>query len=210
MAQTRAPRGEYAKSAGRRQEIVAAALDVFAEGGYHKGSIRDVADRAGLSQAGVLHHYPSKHLLLEAVLDRRDQDALARMGEEPPQGLAMIMALVDLAAHNQSTPQLVELHVTLSAEGSTQDHPIHDYFVRRYAAVLTMVTDAFELAADCGRLRPGVDCRSAARTLVALMDGLQAQWLLDREIDMPEELRRYLRPLITVDLAPSVTESTIK
>ena len=50
-------------------------------------------------------------------------------------------------------------------------------------------------------MRPGVDCASAARTLVALMDGLQIQWLLDREhVDMAAELRRYLRPLLTVEI----------
>ena len=198
------PRGEYAKSAGRRQEIVAAALEVFSEAGYHKGSIRDVADRVGLSQAGLLHHYPSKHLLLEAVLDWRDQDALARMGAEQPQGLAMLEALVDLAEHNATTPQVVELHVTLSAEATAQDHPVHDYFVRRYAWLLEMVADAFEHAAARGQLEPGVDCRSAAITLVALMDGLQGLWLLDPgSVDMAEELRRYLRPLVTVDLEES-------
>jgi len=201
MAQTRAPRGEYAKSAGRRQEIVAAALEVFSEVGYHKGSIRDVADRVGLSQAGLLHHYPAKHLLLEAVLDWRDQDALARMGAEPPQGLAMLRAMVELAEHNQTTPQVVELHVTLSGEATAQDHPVHDYFVRRYAAVVKMMTEAFEHAAARGQLEPGVDCRSAAITLVALMDGLQGLWLLDPDsVDMAEELRRYLRPLIIVEL----------
>ena len=183
---------------------MAAALEVFSEAGYHKGSIRDVADRVGLSQAGLLHHYPSKHLLLEAVLDWRDQDALARMGAEQPQGLAMLEALVDLAQHNASTPQVVELHVTLSAEATARDHPVHDYFVRRYAWLLEMVADAFEHAAARGLLEPGVDCRSAAITLVALMDGLQGLWLLDREsVDMAEELRRYLRPLVTVDLEES-------
>jgi AcrR family transcriptional regulator len=200
----RHPRGEYAKSAGRRQEIVAAALEVFSEAGYHKGSIREVAGRVGLSQAGLLHHYPSKHLLLEAVLDWRDQDALARMGAEQPQGLAMLEALVALAQHNASTPRVVELHVTLSAEATAQDHPVHDYFVRRYAWLLEMVADAFEHAAAQGLLEPGVDCRSAAITLVALMDGLQGLWLLDRaSVDMAEELRRYLRPLVTVDLEES-------
>src|SRR3954462_6117936 len=177
MAQTRAPRGEYAKSAGRRQEIVAAALEVFSEVGYHKGAIRDVADRVGLSQAGLLHHYPAKHLLLEAVLDWRDQDALARMGAEPAQGLAMLRAMVELTEHNQTPPQVVELHVTLSGEATAQDHPVHDYFVRRYAAVVKMMTEAFEHAAARGQLEPGVDCRSAAITLVALMDGLQGLWL---------------------------------
>jgi AcrR family transcriptional regulator len=201
MAQTRAPRGEYSKSAARRQEIVAAALEVFSEAGFNKGSIRDVAERAGLSQAGVLHHYPSKHLLLQAVLDWRDHDAVDRMGETVPQGLDLLRALVDLAAHNQTTPQVVELHVTLSAEASAQAHPVHDYLVRRYDAVKAMVAEAFEQAAAAGELQPGVDCTSSARTLVALMDGLQAQLLLDpASVDMAEEIRRYLRPLITVEL----------
>jgi AcrR family transcriptional regulator len=201
MVETRHRRGEYAKSAGRREEIVAAAQQVFSEAGYHKGSIRDVADRVGLSQAGLLHHYPSKHRLIEAVLDRRDQDALARMGAEPPRGVAMLRALLDLAEHNQTTPEVVELHVTLSAEASSQDHPVHDYFVRRYDLVLEMVTEAFEHAAAHGELQPGVDCRSSARTLVALMDGLQGLWLLDRgSVDMAEELRGYLRPLLTCEL----------
>ena len=36
------------------------------------------------------------------------------------------------------------------------------------------------------------------------MDGLQGLWLLDRaSVDMAEELRRYLRPLVTVDLEES-------
>ena len=92
--------------------------EIFSEAGFHKGSIRDVAERAGLSQAGVLHHYPSKHLLLQAVLDWRDEDALARMGKTPPRGLDMLRALVDLTEQNTTTPRVVELHVTLSAEAT--------------------------------------------------------------------------------------------
>ena len=201
MVQARAPRGEYAKSARRRQEIVAAALEVFSEAGYHKGSIRDVADRVGLSQAGLLHHYPSKHLLLEAVLDWRDQDASGPDGHDAAAGRRHAQVLVELAEHNETTPAVVELHVTLSAEATAQDHPVHDYFVRRYDFVLTMMTDAFTHAAAHGQLQPDVNCRSAAVTLVALMDGLQGLWLLSPgSVDMAEELRRYLRPLITVDL----------
>ena len=69
------PGGEYAKSRARRQEIIDAAVEVFATVGYHKGSLRDVADRVGMSQAGLLHHFPSKEHLLQAVLTWRDEDA---------------------------------------------------------------------------------------------------------------------------------------
>lgn len=194
-------RREYAKSAGRRQQIVDAAVEVFSSVGYRKGSIRDVADKVGLSQAGLLHHFPSKEHLLEAVLTWRDDVTQQLMGDPLPQGVDFLRALVEAAEHNATTPELVEFHVIVSAEGTSACHPVHGYFVDRYARVLAFTREAFERAAEEGQLRPGTDCASAARTLLALMDGLQIQWLLDREgVDMAADLRRYLQPLITVKL----------
>lgn len=195
-------RGEYAKSAERRQQIVEAAVEVFSAAGYRKGSLRDVAAKAGLSQAGLLHHYPSKEHLLEAVLTWRDEVSRQMMGGEPlPEGIDLLRALVAVAEYNASTPELVELHVIVSAEGTAADHPLRDYFVGRYAYLFDLVRRAFERAAVEGQLRRDVDCTSAARTLVALMDGLQLQWLLDRDhVDMAGDLRHYLQSLLTVDL----------
>lgn len=197
----RRPRGEYAKSRARRQEIMEAAVEVFATVGYHKGSLRDVADRVGMSQAGLLHHFPSKEHLLAGVLTRRDDDARVLMGEPPPTGTDLLRFLVDLAEYNAGHPQLVELHVILSGEGASAEHPLHDYFVQRYELVYTMIRDAFDEAAERGQLRDGVDPASAARTVIALMDGLQLQWLLHREaVDMSADLRRYLQLLMTVEV----------
>ena len=80
-------RGEYAKTPERRQQIVDAAVEVFSSVGSHKGSIRDVAKKAGLSQAGLLHHYPSKDHLLEAVLTWRDEETRRLLGEPFPEGI---------------------------------------------------------------------------------------------------------------------------
>lgn len=194
-------RREYAKSAGRRQQIVDAAVEVFSSAGYRRGSLRDVADKVGLSQAGLLHHFPSKEHLLEAVLSWRDGVTEKLMGDPRPQGIDFLRALVKAAEHNATTPELVEFHVIVSAEGTSACHPVHEYFVGRYGRVLAMTREAFERAAEEGQLRPGTDCASAARTLIALMDGLQIQWLLDREgVDMAADLRRYLQALLTVEL----------
>ena len=194
-------RGEYAKSVERRQQIVDAAAEVFSSVGYRKGSLRDVAEKVGLSQAGVLHHFPSKEHLLEAVLSWRDDQTARLMGEPLPEGIDFLRGLVRAAEHNATTPELVELHVIVSAEGTSAGHPLRGYFVARYATVLGHTQQAFERAAELGQLRPGTDCASAARTLIALMDGLQVQWLLapDR-IDMAGDLRRYLQPLLNVEL----------
>ncbi|WP_230396162.1 TetR/AcrR family transcriptional regulator [Streptomyces blattellae] len=198
---TRKARGEYAKSGARRQEILQAAVEVFSGSGFHKGSLRDVADRVGLSQAGVLHHYPNKTRLLEAVLTWRDAETRKRMGDPPPKGVEMLRATLDVAKYNETTPELVELYATLSAEATSPDHPAHDYFIRRYAQVIEATRRAFEHAAVNGQVKPGIDCVSAARSLVALMDGLELQWLFDRDsVDMAAEMRRYLQSVLTVDL----------
>jgi AcrR family transcriptional regulator len=195
------PRGEYAKSQARREAIVRAAVEVFSSVGFHKGSLREVADRVGLSQAGVLHHFPSKQRLLQGVLTWRDDDAAQRIGTPVPEGLDLLRGLVAVVEHNASTPELVELHVVLSAEGTSAEHPMHDYFVNRYGVVYDMVLRALTQADADGQLKPDVDQHSAARTIIALMDGLQVQWLLHREqVDMALDLRRYLQSLLSVEL----------
>ena len=89
----------------------------------------------------------------------------------------------------------------LSGEGASVEHPLHEYFVERYERVYTMIRDAFDEAAERGELREGVDSASAAKTVIALLDGLQLQWLLHREdVDMAADLRRYLQLLLTVEI----------
>ena len=201
MTTARKPRGEYAKTKSRRQEIVEAAIEVFSAGGFRKGSLRDVADRVGLSQAGLLHHFPSKEHLLQAVLTWRDDDTGARLGDPLPEGIDLLRGLVAVAEHNATTPELVELHVIVSAEGTSTDHPIHGYFVKRYASLVDLLGTALEHAAAAGQLRPDVDIPSAVRSVIALMDGLQVQWLLRRDnVDMAGDLRRYIQSLLRVDL----------
>jgi AcrR family transcriptional regulator len=187
------PRGEYAKTAARRDAIVAAALEVFAASGYAKGSLRDVAERAGLSQAGLLHHYPSKVHLIEAVLAWHDEQSVRIVRAAGRDGADPLAALVALAEHNQANPAMVELYVSLSAEATSPDHPVHEHFRRRYDAAVELFRVYLGRQAESGLLRPDSDPASTARSLIAFMDGLQVQWLYDRSsVDMAVEVRRFL------------------
>ena len=193
-------RGSYAKSEERRREILEAALEVFAVSGFRSGSIRDVAERVGMSEAGLLYHFPTKNVLLTAVLDERDEIG-RRFVPSGEDGLATVLGLVTLAEYNMTIPGVVELFCVLSAEATAADHPAHDYFVQRYEAVRSLTGRAFGLLAERGLLRQGIDPEAASRNVIALMDGLQVQWLLDRNsVDMPEEIRQFIRGVLTVDI----------
>lgn len=90
-------------------------------------------------------------------------------------------------------PGVVELYSVLCAESLTDDHPGREYFSRRFATLRGTYGAEFARLAEAGRLRDGVDPERAAASLIALWDGIQIQWLLDRdEIDMAACLREYL------------------
>jgi AcrR family transcriptional regulator len=60
--------------------IAEAAVEAMSEHGYHGTSVRDIADRAGMSSAALYHHFTSKQDLLFHITDR-GIDALVRQTE---------------------------------------------------------------------------------------------------------------------------------
>lgn len=61
-----------------REEIKAAALDLFTTRGYGQTSLREVAESLGISKAALYYHFSSKDDLLAALIEPmiRDQQAL--------------------------------------------------------------------------------------------------------------------------------------
>jgi AcrR family transcriptional regulator len=57
-------------AATRRERIVEAALEAFAEKGYRGASTREIAERAGTNQGLITYHFPSKEELWRAAADR--------------------------------------------------------------------------------------------------------------------------------------------
>ena len=68
-------------AADRREAILGAALDAFADGGYHETSLDAVAERAGISKALIYEHFASKRKLHRALLETYGRELLARVTE---------------------------------------------------------------------------------------------------------------------------------
>lgn len=168
----------YQKGRDTRAQILDAAMRQFAVSGYRGSSLRDIAASAGLTHPGLLYHFPTKASLLSAVLEYRDQEDAKDRPVRGELGLDALRSMVAAARHNETQRGIVELYAVLSAEATGSDHPAHEYFARRYSTLLARVSAAYEVARDEGALRPGVEPAAAAAQLVAVMDGLQVQWLM--------------------------------
>ncbi|WP_434589076.1 TetR/AcrR family transcriptional regulator [Streptomyces sp. A5-4] len=179
-----------ARSEERRAEILRAALEVIAERGYRGASLSAVAERVGLTQQGLLHYFPTKETLLVAVLEERDQWDTGASGRST--GVWRIDLLDSLMEYNAMRPGIVQTFSALLGESVTEEHPARDFFTQRYAQVRAGMAGA--LRTEYGeRLPGGLTPEQAAPLLVAVMDGLQYQWLLDpRSVDMPAAFRDFL------------------
>ncbi|MFD5100158.1 TetR/AcrR family transcriptional regulator [Streptomyces albidochromogenes] len=179
-----------ARSEERRAEILRAALEVIAERGYRGASLGAVAERVGLTQQGLLHYFPTKEALLVAVLEERDQWDTGGSGRSA--GAWRLDLLDSLVEYNAMRPGIVQTFSALLGESVTEEHPARQFFTHRYAQVREGMAAA--LRAEYGEALPGgLTPEQAAPLLVAVMDGLQYQWLLDPgSVDMPAAFRDFL------------------
>ncbi|WP_136053690.1 TetR/AcrR family transcriptional regulator [Microbacterium sp. K24] len=185
----------YAVGRRRRTQIVADAMRLFSRDGYGDTSLRDIADAVGVSKSTLLHHYASKELLLSAVLAERDR-AIRDRGEVLTSDRAgtLLRGIADGARVNaQHEPGLIEVYAVLSCEAVPATHPAHDYFAERFTSAIAYFTELFRLAQVDGDLPSHRDPEREAIWLIAMWDGLQYQWLYDREaVDVAAHLRAHI------------------
>jgi AcrR family transcriptional regulator len=191
----------YAKGRAKRREIIDHAVALFGEVGYRGASLREIAARSGISHPGLLHHFPTKESLLLAVLAHRDEIDGEWLSMDGTTGMDTLRRLVGLVSLNATRRGIVELFAVLSAEATSPEHPAHAFFVERYRNAVEGAELTYAQVREVGRLRSGIDPGEAARQLIALMDGLQVQWLLDdRVTDMAAVVRAHIDAQLTVPL----------
>jgi AcrR family transcriptional regulator len=175
-------RGTYAKTPGRRQEILRTAIEVFAASGYEGSSFREIAARVGMSETGLAHHFGGKAALLAAVLQAREEEDGARL--RLGQGSIAPDRLRDLVAYNAQRRGIVQLFARLSTEGTSKTSPAHEFFTERYERLRRASGANIRRLQDEGAIRPDLDADLVAQVLLAVLDGLQIQWLYDERADM--------------------------
>ncbi len=183
MKKSAIPRRTQAeRTRASREKIIQAAIEFFARQGFRGAKMADIARAAGLTEPGLLHHFPSKTHLLMSVLEERDRIDKERLRAILQQeGSHFRDAVTELVEHNETVPGLVQLFTILVAESVSQEHPAHEFFVHRYQRERAHMTEAIAQAQQAGEIRLDIPAETLTVLVFAMMDGLQVQWLLEPE-----------------------------
>lgn len=206
-ARRRGPGRPRAGSEDKRARILNEAVVLFGEHGYAGTSLADIANAADISKAGLLHHFSSKDELFCKVLERRDrEDALSILVESPvAEGdtaeapvdtignldtldvagasdldgnpWALLERYVELLERNVAHRDLTAIYTATAVSVLDAEHPAHRWMANHLNSAVERFESSFEAGKTAGLVDPKMPSRLVARSLVALIDGLQLQWL---------------------------------
>jgi len=175
-------RTQVERTRQRKEQVIHEAIRFFGQYGYHGARLADIAKAAGVTEPGLLHHFPSKeHLLMEVLAerDRLDRDRYSPSSHETLGG--PLKSLQELVEHNETVPGLVQLFTVLVAESIDDQQPGHDFFRQRYQGLRDRTTVVLRAAQERGEVRKDISAEDLVSMLWAMMDGLQIQWLYEPE-----------------------------
>ncbi len=206
-ARRRGPGRPRAGSEDKRARILNEAVVLFGEHGYAGTSLADIANAADISKAGLLHHFSSKDELFAKVLERRDrEDALSILVESPAvdgdavevpvdtvgnldtlevaavsdldgNPWALLERYIELLERNVAHRDLTAIYTATAVSVLDAEHPAHRWMANHLNSAVERFESSFEAGKTAGLVDPKMPSRLVARSLVALIDGLQLQWL---------------------------------
>lgn len=211
-SRTRARTATQKRGDARRREILDTATTLFSAGGFNSVSLADIAGTVGITQAGILHYFPTKAALLLAVLQEREARNIESRTRHEQDGLSPLDAYIATLRENDQNPELVQLFVVLAAEATAVDHPGYTWFKTRNDRLMESMTDVVIRTVDTSRLPEGVTPSSVARWVLGLAHGLGAQWVLDTAaFDRAGHLELFMKvlePYLRDPSAPAPTNDS--
>lgn len=186
------PRGQK-----RREELLQAALELFAANGYESTSTRSIAEHTGVTEAVLFKHFASKQELFVAVLQRFGPENLLRLPVEELDELPLTAALsrqvsVFLEACRTHRPWLHALFHTARREPAAAEE-----LRRQFQSVHDGVRRLLQRRAARGEVRAAM-VEPAAQTLSLAMRGFNARSWHHSPDNWEQDLASFVEALVTV------------
>ena len=187
----------------KRRDILDGAREVFAEQGYERATVDQIAARAGVSKATVYNHFEDKQaLFVAAVVETCDglRGTIDRCGEGPVGDVEQVLRSIgEQIMMTSLSPAVVSLYRQAIAEAQSIPELGRLVFVRGTVAFQETVAAHLRRWHEAGALRID-DPRAAAIAFLALCQGdliiRSRLGVLERPVD--EQVRETVRRAVSI------------
>jgi TetR/AcrR family transcriptional regulator, fatty acid metabolism regulator protein len=185
------------RQADRRRQILAAAVKVFAEKGFHASRVSDIAEEAGIAYGLVYHYFKSKEELLETIFRTTWTEMLARVREVESAGVPATEAVRQVTALLLRTwrrdPDLVRV---LVREVTRNQHVQQE--LEEITAAMEALEGIVRRGQESGEFREELDPRLAAVVFYGALEEVLSGWVLGQLPDRDEDIDRAEQNVVAV------------
>jgi TetR/AcrR family transcriptional regulator, fatty acid metabolism regulator protein len=173
----------------KRQQLLEAAIRVFAREGYHTSRVGDIAEEAGVAHGLLYHYFPSKEEVLATIFRENWRQLLERFhqveaspepSDEQLRGVAKI-----LLRTWRNDPDLVRVMVREVARSPQE--------IREAFATIQRIVERGQAR---GELRSDLDPRLVSWIFYGALEELLTGWVLGELPDGDEEVSRAERTIV--------------
>ncbi len=162
----------------RKDSIILAAIDVLDECGFQGLTIREIAQKAGISEGAIFKHYKSKSDLISAVLDHFSMfdsqiKQTIELKEMPPKE-AIIFAVNSYTNYYESYPALTAL--TEVIDELTYYPELSDKVKNLYLTRMKFFENLVEEAQARGEIKSEVNPENVADVIMGLFRAICLKW----------------------------------
>lgn len=182
------PRLTPARASAQRERILKAALACFAREGFHAATVQDIVTESSLSPGAIYGYFASKSEMMMAIASERHDMERRRMeyALASPDIETSLVRLVEgfvLALRDPDEKLWRRLAVQLWAE-SLSDRDLKREALGGVAQGVEVLSALIKAAQQQKRWPAELDPASAARVMIAILQGISLQLAWDDNVDI--------------------------
>jgi TetR/AcrR family transcriptional regulator, fatty acid metabolism regulator protein len=166
---------------GKPQQIIDAAIRVFARNGYYNSRVSDIAREAGIASGTIYLYFKTKDEILVTLFREKMAEWVAHVRHEiagEPDPVAKVRRLVALHfSVLEGNPDLAEVVQVELRQG-------HKFFrgasAHEVGAYFALIESLLEDGMAAGRIRRDVPAKVATKMLFGAMDQVATSWVLGK------------------------------
>ncbi|OGK86353.1 MAG: hypothetical protein A2X52_08295 [Candidatus Rokubacteria bacterium GWC2_70_16] len=163
------------------QQIIDAAVRVFARKGYYNARVSDVAKEAGIAAGTIYLYFKTKDDILVTLFREKMAQFVATLRKsiaDEPDAVAKLRRLIFL--HFQLLEQHPELAEVVQVEQRQGQKFFRGASAHEISSYFTLIGSVLEEGVAEGRFRPGLPVKTATKALFGAMDQMATSWVLGK------------------------------
>ncbi|MFK0243146.1 TetR/AcrR family transcriptional regulator [Amycolatopsis azurea] len=195
-----------AKHEAKRRAILDAAAWCFSEKGFEKTTTAEICRTAGISTGSLFHYFPNKRAVFVGIFEQDGDEtaALIAAADEIEDPWEAILHVLFSVSEQLLNPMAARLVLEVAAQ-CARDAELAELVQGNDRALRDALIGLVKRAVEAGRIDPGLDPKTAASWLVAMIDAPLSRVILEPDLDPAAELAvmkvlisRFLRPVLPI------------